>query len=490
MQQNWLDKAIHWLSPATGLRRMRAKAVADLFLSYEGVRSSRMMGGWNPQGTAGNAENGPSISRLRDNARDLVRNNAYAKRAVREWSKRLVGYGITPQAATGSDTVNAKIDELWLEWVAHCSSDQRTNFYGEQKRIARAGFETGECLIRFWMRRPGDGLRVPFQIQVLEADYLDTGKTESLKDGYIIQGVEFDQIGKVRGYWLFGQHPGEVVTYSTRGSMSKFVAAEYVSYYGELERPGDVRAVTRFAPVMNKLRDVDEYASAEIFRKKTEACLAAVVTTTEGVDGPTLGGKMTDAGGNTIEQLQPGMIAYTQPGQGINFMAPSSAGDYSEHKKAELREVATGLGMPYTVMADDLSDVNYSSYRGGAVSFRDDIEEHRYNWFIPQVLDPIWRRFIDAAVMAGELPQGTPYSVKWNPPPFDLLDRKAEAEADEKELQIGKISFPQLCGNQGLDPEKQIEEITKWRPRLDAAGVTFSQKGALNANAQNPAPVS
>ena len=489
MQLNWLDKAVSWMSPTTGLRRMRAKAVADLFLSYEGVRSTRMMGGWNPQGTAGNAENGPSLARLRDNARDLGRNNAYAKRALREWAKKLVGYGITPQADTGNDVLNERIDgELWPSFVARCCSDQRTNYYAEQKRIARAGFESGECLIRFWMRRPEDGLRVPMQIQVLESDYIDTGKTETLKDGYIIQGIEFDMIGRVRGYWLFGQHPGDVLSFSRRGMGSKFVSAEYITYYGELERPQDARTVTRFAPVMNKLRDVDEYATAEIFRKKTEACLAAVVTTTEGDSGPTLGGKMTDASGNTVEQMQPGMIAYTQPGQAINFMSPSSAGDYETHKKAELREVATGLDMPYTVLADDLSDVNYSSFRGGAVSFRETLEEHRFNWFIPQVLTPTWERFIDACILVGELPFGTPYGVKWNPPPFDLLDREAEAKADEKELAIGKITYPQLCGNQGLDPEKQIAEIEKWRPRLEAAGVSFGQKGGVNGNAQNTAP--
>ena len=152
MEQNWLDKAINWLSPTTGLRRLRAKAVADLMLSYEGVRSTRMMGGWNPQATAGNAENGPALSRLRDNARDLVRNNAYAKRAVREWSKRVVGYGITPQADTGSDTLNARIDTLWAEWVNQCSSDQRTNFYAEQKRIARAGFEVFHGGVEIFIR--------------------------------------------------------------------------------------------------------------------------------------------------------------------------------------------------------------------------------------------------------------------------------------------------------------------------------------------------
>ncbi len=476
MQRTWLDKAISWVSPEAGLRRSKARAVADLLLAYEGVRSSRRAGGWAPQGTSGNAEIGPSLTKLRDNARALVRDNAYAKRAVREWSKRVVGYGITPQADTGRDALNEIIDRYWLQWVRECSSDQRENFYAEQKRIVRAAYESGEVLVRLWNRRAGDGLAVPMQVQVIEADYIDSGKTETLKDGYIIHGIEFDVIGRVRAYWLFGQHPGDVISYAVRGMASRRVSAEFVLYHGELERPGDVRAVTRFAPVMNKLRDIDEYADAEIFRKKTEACLAANVTSPEGPDAAPLGGRLTDASGNVIEQLQPGMISYSAPGQGIEFLAPASSGDFAEHKKAELREVAAGLGIPYTILADDLSDVNYSSYRGGAVSFREDVDEYRWNWFIPQVLDPIWRRFIDTLVLMGTIPEPA-YGVKWNPPPFDLLDREAEARADEKELQIGKQTFAQMCGNQGRDPEKQMQEIEKWKPRLDAAGVSFGQKG-------------
>ena len=43
-------------------------------------------------------------------------------------------------------------------------------------------------------------------------------------------------------------------------------------------RPGQVRGVPWFAPVILKLRDLDEYDDAELVRKKIEACFAAFVT--------------------------------------------------------------------------------------------------------------------------------------------------------------------------------------------------------------------
>jgi lambda family phage portal protein len=478
---NVLDKIIGWFNPKAGLQRTRARAAETVLLSYEGVRSARRMGEWRPTGTSGNAEMGPAIGKLRDNAEDLVRNNAFAAKAVRRWCRRVIGYGITPQADTGDLSVNERIDALWKSWSNECCSDTRMNIYSAQRMITRTAFTRGECLIRLWDRLSTDGLQVPFQIQVLEPDNLDTYKTEALSGGgYVLHGVQFDGVGRIKGYWLFGQHPGEIVQMSQRGMVSKFVPAEYVIHHVPLERPGDVRGVSRFAPVINKLRDLDEYSDAEIMRKKIEACLAMFVGQDEGPDGPTMGGVITDADGKKIESFQPGMIAYGNAGQKPEFFAPTSGGDYAAHKTIELREIAAGLDQPYIILGEDWN-VSYSNFRGGAVDERDSIDEYRWLWFIPQVMDRIWQRFIQKLFAMGKIPEVN-YGVKWNPPPFDLLDRKNEAEADELELRIGKKTWAQLVGDQGIDPVKQLEDIKRWKSLLEEAGVSFNPKVAANPN--------
>lgn len=490
MASNWLDKALGWVSPQLGLQRTRARLANQALLAasnaYDGVRSARRQGGWNTTGTSGNSAMGPAMAKLRANARDLYRNNAFAKKAVRRRSKRVVGYGITPQADTNDKTLNAKIDGLWRQWVPTCMSDRRMNFYGAQQLTVETEFVSGECLIRLWDRRVEDGLPVPFQIQLLEPDYLDTAKTENTATGYIIHGIEFDLLGRIVAYWLFGQHPGEVgIVTNSRGLLSKRVPADQVIHHFVPERPGDVRAVTRFAPVMSKLKDLDEYADAEIVRKKIEACMVGLMTQPEGSDGPTAGALVVDAEGKKVEEFRPGMMLYGAPGTEGQFFAPTGSGDFAAHKKVELREIAAGVDLPYVMLGEDLSDVNYSSFRGGAIDERDGVEQYRENWFIPQVCDPIWRKFIDTLVLMGEIPAAN-YGVKWNPPPFDLLDRKAEAEADQIELQIGKKTWPQMVGNQGYDPAKQLDDIAKWKPELEKAGVRFfPNTGGKSVQQQN-----
>jgi capsid protein len=155
---NWLDKAISFVSPSTGLRRVRARAIQEALLAYDAVRSDRRRGGWTTNGNSGNAEIGPAAAKLRGDARDLFRNNAFAKKIVRRRSKRTVGYGLTPQADTGNPNINKIIDEYWSKWVKQCCSDRRLNFYGCQQLIVNTEFISGECLIRLWDRNLGDGL--------------------------------------------------------------------------------------------------------------------------------------------------------------------------------------------------------------------------------------------------------------------------------------------------------------------------------------------
>ena len=62
--------------------------------------------------------------------------------------------------------------------------------------------EGGEVLVRRRWRKSSDGLPVPMQLQVLEADFLDEEKHGPNGANEIIQGIEFSPIGKRVAYWL------------------------------------------------------------------------------------------------------------------------------------------------------------------------------------------------------------------------------------------------------------------------------------------------
>src|SRR5689334_9596540 len=97
---HWLDKATSAIAPRWTLRRARARIAAELLVRhYEAAAAGRRTQGWSRGSSDANAAIGPAHARLRDQARDLVRNNPYAKSAVRKIANHTVGWGIAAAPA-------------------------------------------------------------------------------------------------------------------------------------------------------------------------------------------------------------------------------------------------------------------------------------------------------------------------------------------------------------------------------------------------------
>jgi lambda family phage portal protein len=415
---NWIDRAIGAVAPGTALRRLRQRQALGLMQrAYEGARAGRRTEGWVTGASGANTEIAPALPRLRERSRDLVRNNPYAAKAVNALVSNLVGTGIVPRARAKRATAARLADQLWLSFASRCDADGMTDFGGLQALIVRSMAESGEVLVRFRDRRVEDALPVPLQLQVLEPDHLDSAKTGELADGgFIIQGIEFDAVGRRRSYWLFPTHPGEARGMSL---VSRPVPARQVLHLYERLRPGQVRGVPWFAPVILKLRDLDDYDDAELMRKKIEACFAAFVTGAQ--DEDTLGKAQMTRAGDRIEAFEPGMIEYLEPGKDVKFATPSANGGYAEYMRLQLHALAAGVGLTYELLTGDLSQVNYSSIRAGLIEFRRRMEALQWQVIVPGLCQPVWTRFVELAQAPGKLPEGE-ITAEWTAPRFEAVD--------------------------------------------------------------------
>ena len=305
----WLDRAIGAVAPRTALKRVLARQSFEAITrGYDGAAKGRRTDGWRTSATSADAEVAIAGALLRDRMRDLVRNNPHAAKAVSALVNNIVGSGIIPRAASGNEKIDAQANKLWASWSAQCDADGQLDFLGLQTLACRQMIEAGEVLLRRRPRRSGDGFDVPLQLQLLEADMLDSGRNGDLADGgRIVQGVEFDPIGKRRAYWLFAQHPGDSVVTTRRRLDSLAIPAADIAHLYEKQRM-QVRGVPWGTPVMRALRDLDDWTQAELVRKKTEACVVAIVL---GADEAEQGiaPSVVDADGNRVEQFEPGLIA-------------------------------------------------------------------------------------------------------------------------------------------------------------------------------------
>jgi lambda family phage portal protein len=400
-----LDRVIGWFSPEAGLRRQRARTVLDVTRAYEGASRSD---GWRVRrsGASANADHLADGRELRVRARSLVQNVPYAARGLQALVSATIGTGITPKA---SGRNAAAWDALWKRWATMADADGVYDIYGIEAAAYRAMEQDGEVLLRRRIRRPSDGLPVPLQIQVLEIDWLDSSKSGTASDGgRIINGIEYDLLGRVRSYWLFGSHPGEIVRGIMRMTSSAVPAADIIHLFSPT-RPGQGRGITRFAPVIARVRDLMLYEDAELARKNLETRLGVLIT---GDPEQLSNSGATDLAPTAAEPfehfkelgpLPSGGAHLVGGGTTVTTIEPKPAGGYVEYCNLNLHLIAAGLGVPYESMTGDMSKVNFSSARIRQIEFRRDCEQTQWLVLVPRLCAPLWRWFEDAARLFGRL---------------------------------------------------------------------------------------
>lgn len=440
--------------------------------NYEAARQGRRTAGWSRTRGDVNALVRRAGAELRMHARDLVRNNAWARRGVDVIVHNTVGWGPLPAPEHSSEAVNNEALQLWSEWSesTDCDGDLMVNFAGLLQAIMRAVVVDGEVLVRRRWRRLTDGYSVPLQLQVLEIEHLDTDKAGTVgRGGFIVQGVEFDALGQRVAYWLFDQHPGGETRAS---SVSRRVPARDVLHVGRAERPGQVRFVTWFASVITTLKDLDSFEDGELQRQAVAASFAAFVTDPNGSAEPLAGEENTlkFSDGSIAESIEPGSIINLPIGKEVTFPAlPASAPETFAVRN--LRRIAAGLGLTYEDLVGDYSNVNFSSGRMGRIVHGANVRSWQNAMLEPQALRPIWGWFVEAAAWAGRLPEQLP--AGWTHPPLPMLDVDKEVAAAVKQVRAGLLSPDDMVREQGGNPRRHWKAYADSFKLLDQHGITI-----------------
>jgi lambda family phage portal protein len=461
-EANAIDRLVGFVNPSAALKRQKARLLLSQLRRYEGAAGGRRTDTWVTPGSSADAAAGPALARLRDRSRDLSRNNPYASRAVAVVVNNTVGTGILAQPRSRRSRARqervASTFNAWARNPRECDHDGRNDFYGLQALVMRTVVESGECLVR--RRVAPDNATVPLRLQVLEPDFLDTGKDGVLTDGsgYVRQGIEFNAEGRRVAYWLFTHHPGDSHVESI-GSLgrSNRVPADLILHIYRQERPGQNRGVPWASSVVIRLRDFDDYSDAQLLKQKISACFTGFIVEPESPDAA--------MGGDLLESLEPGALEILPPGKDIRFASPPSTAEFDKFARAILLQIAAGYGITYEALTSDLSQTNFSSARLGWLEFQRNIEAWRWQMLIPQFLTPTWAWWTNAAEIA-QNPVGD-VTVDWTPPRRELIDPSKEIEATIKAVRAGLLSLPEALRQFGYDPDDLLTEVAESNARID-----------------------
>ena len=454
---------------------------------YEAASATRRTAGWTPASSDINTLVFRSADTLRARSRDMVRRNPWATNSLDAFVANCIGTGIKPQSQHPDASVGDQIQKLWLRWTDEADATGLTDFYGLQALACRSVMEAGECFIRLRPRLPKDGLSVPLQLQLLESEHLPANLTWRFENGnYVRAGIEFNGIGKRVAYHLYREHPGDALNPMASMEIVRVPAGSMLHLFRPL-RPGQLRGQPWLTQVLIKLHELDQYDDAELVRKKTAAMFAGFVTKNAPQDS-LLGESVAEANGVALAGLEPGTLQVLLPGEDVKFSSPADVGaTYETFMRVQLRSIAAGMGITYEQLTGDLTGVNYSSIRAGLLEFRRRCEQFQHQVIVFQMCRPIWRGFIDAAVLSGALPQApdiTPYyGVKWIPPGFAWVDPLKDIKAQTMAVRAGFKSRAEVVSEQGYDAEEIDREIAADNARADSLGLAYDSDPRKEPNA-------
>jgi lambda family phage portal protein len=487
VSQTWLDRAVGFIAPARGLRRIRARVATDLLVRhYEAAAAGRRTQGWRRSAGDANAVVGASLASLREHARDLVRNNPHATRAIGTITNQVVGWGIVAKPMP----VHEGAAKAWAAWAGTtaCDADGRHDFAGLQKLALRSVVESGEVLVRRRWRLPTDGLPLPFQLQLLEPDYIDTARTgiRLPNGGRIVHGVEFDALGRRVAYWLFPEHPGAALSMFTAGSLggsSIRVRAENILHVFHQDRVGQVRAATWFAPILLKLKDYDEYDDAQLMKQKIAACLAVITCDVDGTGAPLGTGDDTTNPG--IDMLEPGAILNVPPGRSVEVVQPPSVREFADYSEASLRTIAAGIGVTYEDLTGDYTDLPFSAARMSRLAHQSRLDDWRWRTMIPQFCEPVWNWAMEAAMIMALVAEPAPRAA-WTAPPAPYIDPEKEGLAFQRTIRGGAQSWSESVRERGFDPDEVLAEMAADNAKFDRLHLILDSDARRTTQAGQP----
>lgn len=432
---------------------------------YEGASKAKRLSRWTTDSGSANSESLNGLVTLRNRARDLRRNNPFAAKGISVITSNVVGTGISTQFRGGAAQM---LETAWARWAETTAIDfdGRNNIYGLQRLVMDAVVESGEVLVR---KRYNALNKFPLQYQILESDFLDVGKNEQLEGGgYIVQGIEFDSQGRRVAYHLFEEHPGGYDL--GMGSLkSNRVPESEVRHVFRMDRPGQARGITWLAPVIVRLKDLDDLDDATLMRAKVAACFTAFVRDISADFGER--DDATDVA-ELGDKLEPAIIEHLPPGKTVEFTNPPSTAGYGEFTTVHLRSIAAGLQITYEALTGDMSQVNFSSARMGWIEMGRSINAWREHVMIAHFLNPVAEDFLLTARIVGM--QTDNIAFVQVPPKREMYDPTKEVPAIVKGLRAGLTTLSDELMANGKDPAAHLKQYKADMDTLDDLGLKLS----------------
>lgn len=514
---------------------------------------SRELSAWQPALQSADRAMLPEKARAEGRAKDLVRNNGYARGAVQNQKDRIVGasYKLQLQPVYKLLGISSKEAAAWaseVEVAFHAWADdpdcwidaQRKRSFTQLVREA-VGSEMvqGECfLVRQWRPSPS-GYATCFTTVEPErvcnpgVQGLLANQEVVLPNGNRVRaGVELDAWGAALAYHVRTRHQQDFgyLSYAAVGTWDRLTRNNefgwrQVIHLFDADNADQTRGFSAMASTLQKLKMMDMQEDLELQLAQLSTAFAMYIKTPMGrqraveimgaddIDGMEKFGQMCMAAqdafyGRSGVNINGVKLPHLFPDDEIGVLQPhNQPANHEQFKEGLMRQNARGWGMSFEEASGDFSKTSYSSARAAMQMAWQYVLAKRAA-IADRAASLIFRLWFDEAVVRGSIrmPAGVDYwpdnstvmgqrfawltRCAWIGAGKIVLDEFKQAKANEVALATHQAALPDILAENGSDLEQQLDSAVRVREMFDERGLPLPEYlGGTPGSARTPQQV-
>lgn len=496
IQQNIIDKVVSYFDPVKGRDRMQARAMMALAGGYVGGSRSkgrRSMSQWVTSDGDADSDILPDLPQLRENSRDLVRNNPLAAGVINTKVTNIVGTGLIMHPQIDAKLLGMSEEEAaqWeenteREWRLFadseaCDMDETCCFAELQDLVLRGALENGDSFALL-PREERPGSVYDLKVQVIEGDRVSNPNFKA-DSSTLAGGIEKSPAGRPLAAHILSQHPGNLNRKAAKWERREFRSnsgRRNVLHIYRKVRAGQTRGVPDLAPVIEALKQLGDFTDAELSATVVSSLFTVFIRTPDGTGLAPMepvtetGGKRTDKDfkmgkGAILEIGQDDEIEIANPGR------PNTA--FDGFVIAVLRQIGSALEIPFELMMKHFT-ASYSASRAALLEAWKYFDSRRM-WLTKRFCQPVYEAWLEEAVLRGRVIApgfigGDPAikaaycGAEWVGPARGHIQPKQEADALKVHLDMGSKTLERVTaetdgGRWDRNHRQRVKEVTARR---------------------------
>lgn len=473
---------------------------------FTAARVDRLTASWMATVASINQELKGDLDRLRARARDLTKNNDYARKFKKmvvsnvvgpngfALQSRVINQPGEPRPGEPDGLASAAIESAFWAWARRgvCDVTGKMSFADICRAILGGMASDGEYLVRQVLGAAA-GNAHGYALQLIDVDRLDTRYNVTRAEGRnaVVMGVEINPYGRPVAYHILSAHPAD----HSEARIRERIPADQILHDFVPEFAEQVRGVPWMSAAILTLHHLGEFESSALLAARKGADTLGFFVSPNG-EPPALGGESAE--GEPIDVSVPGH--YDTLPEGYDFRPYDSRypdAMLADFTKAFLRRAASGLNVAYNGLGNDLEGVNFSSIRSGVIDERDQWMTLQ-GWFIESFLVPVFESWLSAALLKGAivLPNGSALPAEkrgkflahhWQGRRWQWVDPMKDIEAARLAIKTGVASPQQIAAQMGADVEETLDAIAAFEALVAKKKVTLIDYSLTSPAAQSNA---